>query len=133
LGLFASHHTFNDKPEEDLYKENLPLYWNYSPTVAEMTEIAIKILSANSSKGFLLVVEEEGTDNFPNDNNAEGMIEAAKRADDAIGVALKFAKKDGNTLVLTAADSDAGGPAIIAYTPDRYASWSAVAGSRRSH
>ena len=118
MGLFASHHTFNDKPEEDLYKENLPLYWNYSPTAAEMTEIAIKILSANSSKGFLLVVEEEGTDNFPNDNNAEGMIEAAKRADDAIGVALKFAKKDGNTLVLTAADSDAGGPAIIAYTPE---------------
>lgn len=117
LGLFASHHTFNDKPEEELYQRGLPLYWNYSPTIAEMVDVAIQILSRNS-KGFLLVVEEEGTDNFSNRNNAEGMIEAVKRADEAIGVALMFAKKNPRTLLITAADTDAGGPAIWTDTLD---------------
>ncbi len=116
LGLFAAHHTFNDEPEEYLYRNNLPLYWDFSPTVAEMTDVAIKILSKKSDKGFALMIEEEGTDNFPNNNNAEGMIEAVKRADDSIGVALNFARNNDNTLVITAADSNAGGPAILTNT-----------------
>jgi alkaline phosphatase len=119
LGLFAEHHTFNDKPEKYLYENNLPLYWDYSPTVAEMTDVAIKILSKKSDKGFALMIEEEGTDNFPNKNNAEGMIEAVKRADDSIGVALRFAQNNDNTLVITAADTNAGGPAILTGTLDK--------------
>ncbi|MEO1686093.1 MAG: alkaline phosphatase, partial [Cyanobacteria bacterium J06631_12] len=60
--------------------------------------------------GFMLVLEEEATDNFGNNNNAAGTIEAALRADEAIGLALDFVDNvDPNTLVLTAADSDAGG------------------------
>lgn len=119
LGLFAAHHTFNDKPEEYLYQNNLPLYWDYSPTVAEMTDVAIQILSKKSDKGFALMIEEEGTDNFPNKNNAEGMIEAVKRADDCIGVALRFARNNDNTLVITAADTNAGGPAILTNTVEK--------------
>lgn len=115
LGLFAAHHTFNSKSEEVLYERNLPLYGEGSPTVAEMTAIAIQILPARSEKGFILIVEEEGTDNFSNANNAEGMIEATKRADDAIGVAKCFARENGATLVLTAADTIAGGPAMLAW------------------
>ena len=119
LGLFAAHHTFNDEPEEYLHKNNLPLYWDYSPTVAEMTDVAIQILSKKSDKGFALMIEEEGTDNFPNDNNAEGMIEAVKRADDCIGIALRFARNNDNTLVITAADTNAGGPAILTNTVEK--------------
>lgn len=62
------------------------------------------------------MVEEEGTDNFSNNNNASGMIEAMKRADDAIGVAQGFLKNRPDTLILTAADSNASGPAIVAGT-----------------
>ena len=91
LGLFAARHTFNDKTEAYLQANNLPHYWDYSPTLAEMTSKAIAILSRNQ-KGFLLVMEEEGTDNFADGaNNASGTIKAIERADAAIGKALDFA------------------------------------------
>ncbi len=123
LGLFAANHTFNAKPEEYLRENNLPHYWDYSPTLAEMVQVAIEISSRNE-KGFLLVVEEEGTDNFADvANNAEGTIVALERTDDAIGKALAFAKKTPGTLVITAADSDAGGMQIFAPSPSGIEGW----------
>jgi len=114
LGIFAHSHTFNDKSEEELIQLGLNNYQPEAPTLAEMTEAAIKFLS--SKKGnFFLVVEEEGTDNFGNANNANGYFEALKRADDAIGVALNFYSKNPNTLIITAADSEAGGLEIYGF------------------
>jgi glycerophosphoryl diester phosphodiesterase len=64
------------------------------------------------------VIEEEGTDNFGNNNNAVGTIEALRRTDAAIGVAMNYVNtKDPNTLVLTAADSDAGGMQVFQFAP----------------
>lgn len=114
LGIFARSHTFNDKSEEDLFKLGLKNYQPEAPTLAEMTEAAIKFLS-NKKGNFFLVVEEEGTDNFGNCNNANGYFEALKRADDAIGVALNFYSKNSNTLIITAADSEAGGMEIYGF------------------
>ena len=114
LGIFARSHTFNDKSEEDLLKLGLKNYQPEAPTLAEMTEAAIKFLS-NKKGNFFLVVEEEGTDNFGNCNNANGYFEALKRADDAIGVALNFYSKNSNTLIITAADSEAGGMEIYGF------------------
>ena len=37
LGVFALHHTFNDKSEEELNKLGLPNYKTSAPTLAEMT------------------------------------------------------------------------------------------------
>jgi glycerophosphoryl diester phosphodiesterase len=113
VGIFAAEDTYNDEPEEVLAAEGLGLYGQPGnenpPTVAQMLEVALSIISQNAN-GFMVVMEEEGTDNFSNDNNAAGAIEAAKRADDAIGVAMDFIRnQDPNTLLLTAADSDAGG------------------------
>jgi alkaline phosphatase len=114
LGIFAKEHSFNDKSEEDLIQLGLKNYQPDAPTLAEMTEAAIKFLS--SKKGnFFLVVEEEGTDNFGNCNNANGYFEALKRADDAIGVALNFYSKNPNTLIITAADSEAGGMEVYGF------------------
>jgi alkaline phosphatase len=79
-----------------------------------MTEAAIKFLSAKQGN-FFLVVEEEGTDNFGNANNANGYFDALKRADDAIGVALEFYSKNPNTLIITASDSEAGGMEIYGF------------------
>ncbi|PKL88927.1 MAG: alkaline phosphatase [Ignavibacteriae bacterium HGW-Ignavibacteriae-2] len=114
LGVFALSATFNDKTEEELKKLGLPNYNPEAPTIAEMTETAIRVLK-NTGKQFFLVVEEEGTDNFPNHNNANGTFEALKRADDAIGVALEFQQKEQNTLVLVTSDSEAGGMEICGY------------------
>ncbi len=108
LGVFSAHHTFNDNTEEVLAEKGLPLYNPAAPTLAEMTEVALRILS-RSGERFILVVEEEGSDNFANDNNAVGALTALARADEAIGVALRFVQENSRTLLITAADSDAGG------------------------
>lgn len=112
LGLFASAHTFNAHPEEELLARQLPLYKSSAPTLAEMTSAAIQILSRKGEQ-FFLVVEEEGTDNFGNHNNALGTLTALKRADQAIGVALEFLAQNPNTLIITASDSEAGGLELL--------------------
>jgi alkaline phosphatase len=112
LGVFAYDATFNAAPEETLAAQGKPLYEPGTPTVGEMTEVALRILEAKN-KRFLLVVEEEGTDNFANNGNASGTLEALRRADEAIGLARRFLAKHPNTLVFTAADSDAGGMQVM--------------------
>ena len=108
LGLFAHGHTFNARPEEVLRAAGTPRWAPGAPTVAEMTDAALRIL-ARGDRRFLLVVEEEATDNFGNVNNAAGVLEALGRADAAIGVARELLARRPDTLILTCADSDAGG------------------------
>jgi alkaline phosphatase len=112
LSLPESNHTFNDLSEEELAAAKLPMYWPDAPTVAEMTDWALRRLSRDG-KQFLLVVEEEGTENFGDHNNAAGMLEAMRRGDEAIGVASEFVSKHPDTLLMTAADSDAGGIRLV--------------------
>jgi len=112
LGLFASNHTFNDKPEETLAEQGLPLYQPDTPSLAEMTDVALKTLS-NQGEQFLLIAEEEGLDNFGNKNNAKGMLEAMRRSDETYGVARRFIQEHRDTLVFTCADSDAGGMHMV--------------------
>ncbi|MBF2014560.1 MAG: alkaline phosphatase [Rivularia sp. T60_A2020_040] len=115
LGIFAATDIYNDESEEDLQEKNLPLYSPEAPTVSQMLQATLKIVSQDED-GFFIVLEEEGTDNFCNYNNAKGCIEAAKRADDAIGVAMEFIDQNPNTLLVTAADSDASGLEVIGVT-----------------
>ncbi len=108
LGLFAPSHTFNDRSEELLRELELPLYVESAPTVAEMTAKALRML-ATRDRRFLMVVEEEGSDNFGNYNNARGTLAALGRADSAMAVALDYIAEHPRTLLLTTSDSDAGG------------------------
>lgn len=126
LGIFAAEDTYNDTDEATLKEEGfvdengeLILYGQPGnenpPTVAEMLDVTLGFDKfANAEDGFMVVLEEEGADNFPNNNNGAGAIESTLRADEAIGVAQDFVNNvDPNTLVLTAADSDAGGLEVI--------------------
>jgi glycerophosphoryl diester phosphodiesterase len=115
LGVFAPIHTFNDKPEEVLAESDTPFYAPDAPTISEMLDVTQKLMEKHPDfeNGSIAIVEEEGTDNFGNNNNAAGTIEAMRRADDAIGVALGFIDRYQNTLLLTAADSDAGGLQVV--------------------
>lgn len=86
------------------------------PKFAEMVDVAITILDRAASqqtraenRRFFLVAEQEANDNFGNNDNAVGMLHAMKDTDDAIGVALRYQERNPRTLILTAADSDAGG------------------------
>lgn len=112
LGVFAYSHTFNHYAEEELAEKNMPQYWPDAPSIAEMTEVAIKILSKDGEQ-FFLVVEEEGSDNFANHNNASGTFEALRRADKTIGVANDFIADNPNTLLIVASDSEAGSMGVL--------------------
>jgi alkaline phosphatase len=90
------------------------------PTFAEMTDVAITVLDRAArqqqrpeARRFLLVGEPESNDNFGNNDNAIGLLESMRDTDDAFGVALDFLKVRPRTLILTAADSDAGGMQVI--------------------
>ena len=112
LGVFAHNHTFNDQERERNTIDGLPTYWDHAPTIAEMTEVALAIVSRDED-GFFAVIEEEGTDNIANNMNASGTLEALARADAAVGSILDFMDDRDDTLLLMAADSDAGGLQVV--------------------
>ncbi len=115
IGLFADENTYNDQAEVLNILARQGHYKPDAPDVATMLTTALRLFSSQE-KPFFLVVEEEGTDNFANYNNAGGTLEAARRANAAIRVALDFQRENPDTLVLVAADSEAGGLAI--YGPE---------------
>jgi len=112
LGVFAYDNTYNDKPEQVNLRAGRSHYVENAPTIAEMAQAALTILS-RSPTGFFLVAEEEGTDNLANANNAPGTLEALSRADDAVGVFQDFVTANPKTLLIMAADSDAGGMQVV--------------------
>ena len=112
LGLFASYHTFNDQPEERLLEKGLVAWPEEVPTIAEMTRVALDVLSRRGRR-FFLASEEEGTDNMANANNAMGEIRAGQRADEAIGVIQAFIAENPNTLMVLTSDSDAAGMQVL--------------------
>lgn len=124
LGLFAAEDTYNDDNEETLEAQGLPHYDPAAPDVAEMTDAALRWLTARG-RPYFLMIEEEGTDNFANAMNAAGTLEAFRRADEAIAVARKeVAANPDTTTLLVAADSEASCPALIPFgtlasQPDR--------------
>ena len=91
------------------------------PTFKEMVTVALTILERAAAqqkepdnRRFFLVAEQEANDNFSNNNNAIGLLHALHDTDGAIGVAQDYLARRPNTLILTAADSDAGGPQLTA-------------------
>ncbi|WP_208349139.1 alkaline phosphatase [Pseudaestuariivita rosea] len=113
LGVFAHNHTFNDQEWIRNTIDGLPTYLETAPTIAEMTDIALQIVSRDED-GFFAVIEEEGTDNIPNNMNAAGTLEALARADQATGVILDFIGQNQDTMLVMAADSDASGLQVVA-------------------
>lgn len=153
LGLFAAHHLFNDRSEEDLLaagfrrpdvdfrrpdlepsgrEARLVLFGSPAagdpgfdpPRADEMLRLAMIVLGRVAQQGgrpYFLVAEAESTDNFAGVNNAVGMLQALRVADEMIGVALEEgAPRRGaptprfGTTILTAADSEAGSMQLVA-------------------
>jgi alkaline phosphatase len=112
LGVFNVEDTFFDMNEGEARAEGLPYYLDSAPTMAEMMEFALPRVSQNQN-GFLIVAEEEGTDNMCNNGNAGGCLEALKRADDTFGVIASYIETNPNTFMITASDSNAGGMQVV--------------------
>ena len=86
-----------------------------TPSITDMTEKAIEILSADED-GFFLMVEGACIDKFSHSNDFAGATMCTVEFDKAVEAALEFAKADGETLVVVTADHETGG---IKYNADK--------------
>ena len=114
VGLFNRGNLTVEKAKQDLRAagegETAPAQ---EPTLPEMTRKALDLLSSGDRKGFYLQVEGAQIDKRSHANDAAQTLGEQKAFDDAVKVALDFAKRDGNTLVVVTADHECAGFAII--------------------
>ncbi len=105
LGLFAAQEMFEQSAEGE--------GGSYAPvvTLAEMTGAAIETLSRNP-EGFFLMVEESAIDRMAHRNNAPLTLKGVLELDRAVQVALAYAERDPETLVVVTADHETGGLAV---------------------
>ena len=105
LGLFANQELFHQREEGrgDAYDPPVSL--------AELTANAIRLLSM-ASKGFFLLIEESAIDRMAHRNNAPLTIKGVLELDRAVQVALDYAERDRDTLIIVTADHECGGLAI---------------------
>jgi alkaline phosphatase len=75
------------------------------------TKTALNILAKND-KGFFLIIEGSQIDWAGHDNATDYVVAEMLDFDKAIGTALQFAAKDGQTLIICTADHETGGMAI---------------------
>ena len=89
------------------------------PSLAEMTEKALELLSKDEN-GFFLMVEGSQVDWAAHANDAVGMITELIAFDDAVGKVMEFAIKDGNTAVVIMSDHGNSGFTIGSYACPGY-------------
>ena len=82
------------------------------------TNKAIEILSQNEN-GFFLMVEGSQIDWGGHDNSVGYVVEEMLDFDRTVGEALKFAAKDGHTLVIITADHETGGMSVHDANPEK--------------
>lgn len=104
--LEALPHTYNQSVLFSV-DEILPIN-NGVNFLKEMTSYALDYLS-DSEKGFFLMIEGGKIDSRSHENNLNAMLEELIAFDETVKEALDFAKQDGDTLVIVAADHETGG------------------------
>ncbi|MDY3316590.1 alkaline phosphatase [Riemerella anatipestifer] len=82
------------------------------PTLAEMTEKAISQMK-DHPKGFVMQVEGGKVDWAAHGNDVAALLYDQLAFDEAVKVAMDFAKKDGNTLVVLTSDHGNANPGLI--------------------
>lgn len=101
LGPRASHH--GNIGQAPINCQENPQRTKDIPTLAAMTKKSIELLNKNKN-GFFLQVEGASIDKQDHAANPCGQIGETVDLDEAVQVALDFARKDGNTLVIVTAD-----------------------------
>ena len=105
LGLFANEEMFEhaNEGEGDLYDPSVPL--------RTMSKKALRLLS-HDRDGFFLLIEEEGIDEMAHHGNAHLTVKSGAALDRTVAMALRFAARTPNTLVVVVGDHETGGLAI---------------------
>ncbi len=94
-------------------RENDPELKKKVPSLAEMSRKAIEILSQNP-KGFAMQIEGGKVDWAAHANDAPALLYDQLDFDEAVGIALDFAAKDGETLVIMTTDHGNANPGLFA-------------------
>jgi len=81
------------------------------PSLGDMTQKAIDVLSQNPD-GFFLMVEGSKVDWAAHANDPVGIVSDVLAFDNAVAKAVEFAKKDGNTLIIAMTDHGNSGISI---------------------
>lgn len=84
---------------------------NTQPSLAEMTDAALRRLSKNDN-GFFLMVEAGRIDHALHDVDITTMLKEAETFQEVVTTALNYASKDPDTLIVVTADHATGGVAI---------------------
>jgi alkaline phosphatase len=82
------------------------------PPLPTLTKSALETLS-HDPDGFVLLVENEEIDSASHNHQLGRLIRGMAELDEAVRVALEFAKADGNTLVVVTADHESGGMELV--------------------
>ncbi len=107
LGVF-----YEDGLPYTLDQKSDPVLMETIPTLAEMTRKAIEHMG-NTPNGFVLQVEGGKVDWAAHANDLGAMLYDQVAFDDAVAVAIDFAEKDQNTLVIITTDHGNSSPALI--------------------
>lgn len=78
------------------------------PSLADLTRKTIELLS-QGGRDFFVMIESAEIDGGGHSNDPAAALHETLAFDEALGVALDFAEKDGRTLVLVLVDHDTGG------------------------
>jgi len=107
LGLFAPSHL-----DFELDRRAAAAQFR-QPSLSAMVTSALQVLSANGEekgKGFAMLIEGSRIDQASHVGDAASTVADLLAYDDAVQVALEFAKKDGErTLIVSVADHETGG------------------------
>ena len=95
-----------------LAEDSMPRAVDSPQYLETAVEVALDILSRNES-GFFLMVEGSQIDWGGHHNDTGYIIEETLALDRALGPALKFAERDGNTLIICTADHETGGMVVV--------------------
>lgn len=93
-------------------QKNTPSQQKNIPTLAEMTAKAIDMMK-DHDKGFVMQVEGGKVDWAAHGNDIAALLYDQLAFDDAVKVAMDFAQKDGNTLVVVTSDHGNANPGLI--------------------
>lgn len=75
-----------------------------TPSLASMTRLALRHLSADNDRGFFLMIESASIDKESHKRNPCGSIGEIEQLEEALSLSLGFAAEQGNTAVIVTAD-----------------------------
>jgi alkaline phosphatase len=101
LGLFTPDHM-NYEIDRDTLAD---------PSLAEMTKKALALLARNR-RGFFVMIEGSRVDHAAHQRDPATHAREVLAYDDAVAVALEFARRDAHTLVISVADHETGGLSV---------------------